>query len=44
VLAADEIVRQHITRADLERLLAPENQLGEAAAFVDRVLARWGRG
>lgn len=38
VLAADPQVREHLSAADIERLLAPEAYLGSAAEFVDRAL------
>ena len=39
VLAKDEKVGGHLSRADLERLFDPANYLGVADQFVDRVLA-----
>jgi 3-carboxy-cis,cis-muconate cycloisomerase len=42
VAAADAVVSQWMTREDLERLLTPEQFIGSARVFVDRVLQRWG--
>ena len=39
VLAQDKAVTEHLTSADLDRLFAPENYLGVAEEFVDRVIA-----
>jgi len=38
VLAEEPAVTQHLSAADLEALFDPLNYLGEATAFVDRVL------
>jgi 3-carboxy-cis,cis-muconate cycloisomerase len=42
-LAADEEIAAHMDRHALETSLSPERYLGEAATFIDRVLARWQR-
>ena len=39
-LAADPAVTKWLTRADIDRCLAPESYLGQARRFVERVLAR----
>ena len=39
VLAQTKAVTEHLTPADLERLFAPENYLGAAEEFTDRVIA-----
>lgn len=39
VLAQTKAVTEHLTSADLDRLFAPENYLGAAEEFVDRVIA-----
>jgi 3-carboxy-cis,cis-muconate cycloisomerase len=41
VAAADPGLAQWLTRVEIERLLAPDQFLGSAPAFVDRVLRRW---
>jgi 3-carboxy-cis,cis-muconate cycloisomerase len=38
VLAEDPAVTQHLSSADLDALFEPLNYLGQATAFVDRVL------
>jgi 3-carboxy-cis,cis-muconate cycloisomerase len=40
LLAAHPQIKRHVDRAQLERMLAPENYLGQSGAMVDRVLAR----
>jgi 3-carboxy-cis,cis-muconate cycloisomerase len=40
VLEQDPEVAKRLTPADLDRLFAPENYLGAASGFVDRVVAR----
>jgi 3-carboxy-cis,cis-muconate cycloisomerase len=40
VLCAEPHVAAHLSRAQLESLLDPENYTGLAGAFVDRVVAR----
>ena len=40
--AADSEVARWLTPSDLDRVLRPENYLGAAPAFVERVLQRWG--
>jgi 3-carboxy-cis,cis-muconate cycloisomerase len=40
LLAQDQEISRHATRADLERLCDPANYLGLAGEMVDRVLAR----
>src|SRR5262249_59733818 len=42
-LAADEEVSAHLDRHAIEKCLSPEQYLGEAVTFIDRVLARWQR-
>ena len=42
-LAEEPAVTQHLSPADLDALLDPLNYLGQATAFVDRVLAAWRR-
>lgn len=39
VLAQDSTVTERLTSAELDRLFAPENYLGEAEELVDRVIA-----
>jgi 3-carboxy-cis,cis-muconate cycloisomerase len=39
-LAADPAVTAWMTRAEIDRCLAPESYLGESRAFVERVLSR----
>jgi 3-carboxy-cis,cis-muconate cycloisomerase len=41
VLAEDEEISRHAPRGRLAELLDPAGYLGAAAAFVDRVLARY---
>jgi 3-carboxy-cis,cis-muconate cycloisomerase len=43
-LNADAATRDLLDADDLDRLSRPENYLGEAVAFTDRVLARWTAG
>src|SRR5262245_8865137 len=43
VLAEDEGVSAHLDRHAIEKCLTPEQYLGEATTFIDRVLARWQR-
>ena len=38
VLTEDRSVTKHLTSAELDRLFAPENYLGVAEEFVDRVI------
>ena len=40
LLAAHPQISRHVDRAQLERLLAPENYLGQSGVMVDRVLAQ----
>jgi 3-carboxy-cis,cis-muconate cycloisomerase len=40
LLAQDEAVSRHLTRAELDKLCDPQNYLGLAGEMVDRVLAR----
>lgn len=40
LLAAHPQINRHVDRAQLERLLAPENYLGQSGLMVDRVLAQ----
>jgi 3-carboxy-cis,cis-muconate cycloisomerase len=40
VLAKDKAIVAHLPAADLDRLFAPENYLGAAEEFVDRVLSQ----
>jgi 3-carboxy-cis,cis-muconate cycloisomerase len=40
LLAQDEAVSRHLTRAQLDKLCDPQNYLGLAGEMVDRVLAR----
>src|SRR5712691_9867442 len=40
LLAKDQEISRHVTRADLERMCDPANYLGLAGEMVDRVLAR----
>lgn len=42
LLAAHPQIRPHVDRAALERMLAPENYLGQSGLMVDRVLAQMG--
>ncbi|MEN3292756.1 MAG: 3-carboxy-cis,cis-muconate cycloisomerase [Burkholderiales bacterium] len=42
-LAQDAAIANELTPAELDRLLDPSNYLGQAAAFVDRVLATYRR-
>lgn len=42
LLAAHPQVHPHVDRAALERMLAPENYLGQSGLMVDRVLAQMG--
>jgi 3-carboxy-cis,cis-muconate cycloisomerase len=42
LLAAHPEVARHVDRAALQRMLAPENYLGQSGVMVDRVLARLG--
>jgi adenylosuccinate lyase len=44
VLAAHPIVAQHLTPADLDRLLDPHHYTGLAITFVNRVLEEYHRG
>jgi 3-carboxy-cis,cis-muconate cycloisomerase len=44
VLAADPAVTAHLAPEALARLLDPAHYVGEAAAFVDAVLARYASG
>jgi 3-carboxy-cis,cis-muconate cycloisomerase len=37
-LAADPAVTRHLTRAEIDRRLAPEGYVGAARALVERVL------
>jgi 3-carboxy-cis,cis-muconate cycloisomerase len=37
----DPILLQHLSRAEIERLLTPEQFLGSARVFIERVLQRW---
>ena len=39
VLAGDPAIAAHLSAADLDRLFEPLNYVGQAAAFVDRVLS-----
>jgi 3-carboxy-cis,cis-muconate cycloisomerase len=39
-LAADPVVMRHLTRADIDRHLAPEQYVGAARALVERVVGR----
>jgi 3-carboxy-cis,cis-muconate cycloisomerase len=39
VLAEEPLAARHLTSAELDRIFDPTQGLGEAAAFVDRVLA-----
>lgn len=41
VALADEAVTRHLTCDEVTRALAPENSLGSAPLFIERVLARW---
>lgn len=40
LLVAHPQIRPHVDRAQLERMLAPENYLGQSGVMVDRVLAQ----
>jgi 3-carboxy-cis,cis-muconate cycloisomerase len=40
LLAAHPQISRHVDRAQLERMLAPENYLGQSGEMVDRVLAQ----
>jgi 3-carboxy-cis,cis-muconate cycloisomerase len=40
--ARDHDVHERLSSSDLEQLLRPENFLGSAGVFVERVLQRWG--
>lgn len=40
LLAAHPQISRHVDRAQLERMLAPENYLGQSGVMVDRVLAQ----
>jgi 3-carboxy-cis,cis-muconate cycloisomerase len=39
ILAAHGEISKHVTRAQLEAICEPANQLGQAGVMVDRVLA-----
>jgi 3-carboxy-cis,cis-muconate cycloisomerase len=39
VLSQSQAVKEHMNAADLERLFVPENYLGAAEEFTDRVIA-----
>src|SRR5262249_36983704 len=41
VAAADPDVSQWMSATDVDRVLAPENFLGSASSFVERVLREW---
>ncbi|WP_394780998.1 3-carboxy-cis,cis-muconate cycloisomerase [Undibacterium sp.] len=41
VLAQDATVAAHLSGEELDRLMDPAQYTGQAAVFVDRVLARW---
>jgi 3-carboxy-cis,cis-muconate cycloisomerase len=42
VLAADEEVRRHLSREDIDRAMDPAMYLGASQTFIDRALAVWG--
>jgi 3-carboxy-cis,cis-muconate cycloisomerase len=44
VIAEDEQLSKHLSSEELDRLFDPANYIGEAGAFVDRVLASHARG
>ena len=39
--ARDAVVTRWLPPAEMDRVLAPENFLGSAKVFIDRVLAMW---
>ena len=41
IATADPEVSQWLSASDLDRVLAPENFLGSAPLFVERVLTQW---
>ena len=43
ILAQDATVAAHLSAAELDRLMDPAQYTGQSAAFVDKVLATWGR-
>ena len=42
VLADDPLVSRHLDRAEIDRRLSPDNYLGAARDYIERVLARVG--
>lgn len=41
VATEDVEIRRWLSAADIEAVLTPDNYLGSAAVFVERVLQRW---
>ena len=41
VAAEDAVVRTYLSPDEIRRLLTPDNYLGAASIFIERVLRRW---